>query len=513
MQAHRKKQVKNSISRMFFTGLAVLLQIAWFVYLPFATIAYFSVANIVFQVIAFVIALKIYSRYEVTAFKLPWILLILGLPILGIAFYLLFGHKQLPRKVRRQFAEIDALLANEMSQDEAIFTALRQENALIANECQYIKGRRQFPLFTNTDVIFYPEAAQGFEAQLADLAKAKRFIFMEYHAIEEAESFARLQALLEQKVKEGVEVRILYDDIGSFVFIDKGFIKRMEALGIACRVFNPVVPFINLFMNNRDHRKITVIDGEIGFTGGYNLADEYFNITHPFGHWKDTGIRLQGDAVKSLTVMFLELWNAMKKSDTDFLQYLPESTYTARERTFVQPYADRPMDFEPLAENVYLNMIKTARHKLYITTPYLIISDEMSRELTLAAMRGVDVRILTPGIPDKKLIFRVTRSYYAGLIRGGVRIFEYTPGFLHAKQMLCDDESAIVGTINLDFRSLYHHFENGVFLYSCSAINDIAKDFDQMIAVSEEVTEKYAQNKQRAPRLTECFLRLLAPLL
>lgn len=512
MLTEKKTNVKNSISRMIFTGLAVLLQICWFLLLPFALSTYFPIVSVVFQVIGLAVALKIYSRSEITAFKLPWIILILGFPLFGLTFYFLFGHKQLPRKIRRRFANTDAKFADEMTQDAAVLDALSAKNPYVAGECRYIGSTGQFPVYTNTDVTFYPDALPGFEAQLQALEEAKDFIFLEYHAIEEAEAFSRMKEILIKKVAAGVEVRILYDDVGSLGFIDTGFIKRMEDVGIKCRVFNPVVPFINLFMNNRDHRKITVIDGRVGFTGGYNLADEYFNITHPYGYWKDTGIRLTGDGVKSLTVLFLKLWNAMGETDTDCSRYLPKIEYTAAESGFVQPYADAPMDSEPVSENAYLNMIKTAKHKLYIATPYLIISDEMNRELRLAAARGVDVRIITPGIPDKKLIYKVTRSYYMGLVRGGVRIFEYTPGFIHAKQMLCDDESAIVGTINLDYRSLYHHFENGVLFYGYHAVADIVDDFDATLASCEEVTGKYLAKKSSSPHLWQCFLRLIAPL-
>ena len=254
-------------------------------------------------------------------------------------------------------------------------------------------------------------------------------------------------------------------------------------------------------MNNRDHRKITVVDGKVGFTGGYNLADEYFNLTSPYGHWKDTGVRLEGDAVKNLTVLFLEMWNSVKVTDMDFARYLPDPGYTAKGRGFVQPYGDNPLDGEPVGENVYMNVIKNAKDYVYFTTPYLIVSDELGRELRLAAKRGVDVRLITPGIPDKKAVFQVTRSYYAGLVRDGVRIYEYTPGFIHAKQCVCDGETAVVGTINLDYRSLYLHFENGVFLYDCEAIKDIKADFDGLFPICQEVTEEYRSGRSAVLRI------------
>ena len=317
-----------------------------------------------------------------------------------------------------------------------------------------------------------------------------------------------------KKAAEGVEVRILYDDVGCIGFLDKSFIDRMNAIGVQCRVFNYVVPFLNIFMNNRDHRKIMVIDGKVGFTGGYNLADEYFNITHPYGYWKDTGVKLTGRAVQNFTMMFLEMWNVMGQADTDYEKYLKalqegaEDGNVQKASGYVQPYADSPLDGEPVGENVYLNLIKTAKKRLYVATPYLIISDEMTRELGLAAKRGVDVRVFTPGIPDKKIIYGVTRSYYSGLVRQGVRVYEYTPGFLHAKQMLCDGDTATVGTINMDYRSLYHHFENGVWMHGCDAIRDIEADFDKLLQDSEEVTDKYRDGrKNMAVRGWQCIMR------
>ena len=309
---------------------------------------------------------------------------------------------------------------------------------------------------------------KGLRAQIADLAKAEKFIFMEYHAIEDAEAWKQIQNVLEERVRAGVEVRVFYDDMGSIGFINTDFIKKLNAVGIQCRVFNPFAPGLNVFLNNRDHRKITVIDGKIGFTGGYNLANEYFNITLPYGTWKDTGIRLEGDAVRSLTVTFLEMWNAVSdkdRNDTDFSLYLPECEYHAKQNGFIQPYADSPLDDEQVGEEVYISMANKAEKYCWFITPYLIITDEMTHALTLAAKRGVDVRIITPGIPDKKMVYSVTRSFYNSLVRNGVRIYEWTPGFCHAKMSVADDCMATCGTINLDYRSLYHHFENRM-LYS-----------------------------------------------
>ena len=513
MVTEGKGHAQNSIGRIVLVGLALLLQICWLYSLFFWLNKYSTLINFLFSIATLVLVLRIYGKHQNSAFKMPWIFLILAFPLLGLFLYLLFGHKNATKRTRRLFEKIDAKLLPQFGQDPAVMEALEQKDLSVANQCRYIYNYSHYPVYQNTDARFFADAADGFEAQLAALAKAERFIFMEYFIIDEGASFARLKEVLSDRVRHGVEVRMLYDDVGSIGSLNRSFIRRMEDIGVQCRVFNPVVPILNFFMNNRDHRKITVIDGTVGFTGGYNLADEYFNLTHPYGQWKDTGIMLEGEAVGALTAMFLEMWNAMKETDASFSEFFRKRPRSSAPDGFVQLYADCPLDGEPLGENVYINLIDNAERSLYVMTPYLIISDEMTRALTLAAKRGVDVRIITPGIPDKKLIYKITRSYYAGLVRGGVRIFEYTPGFVHAKQVLCDGEAAVVGTINFDYRSLYHHFENGALLYGYSAVGDIAADFENTFSVSREVTAEYREGRNAVLRITQCILRLAAPLL
>ncbi len=510
---HTEAKVKNSVGRLIFAILSFMLQIIWSVTLAIWLRNYSTVISLLFTLVAVIVVMRIYCSQSNAAFKLPWIIVILALPVFGLSIYLLFGHREATRGMRKRFERISPQIVKALKQEPEVIRELEKQDLRVANQSRYLYNYGKYPAYHNTDVVFYNEAADAFEAQLEELKKAEKFIFMEYHAIEEAQAFARLKAVLAERVRSGVEVRVIYDDVGSIGFIDASFVKRMEAVGIQCRMFNPVTPIFNIFMNNRDHRKITVIDNKIGFTGGYNLADEYFNIVHPYGYWKDTGVKLTGDAVESFTAMFLEMWNAMKKTDTDYAKYLESPSYQAKEKGFVHPYADSPLDSEYVGENVYLNLIKHAQSYVYIDTPYLIISDEMRRELCLAAKRGVDVRIITPGIPDKKPVYQMTRSYYNGLARDGVRIYEYTPGFLHAKQVICDGELATVGTVNFDFRSLYHHFENGVLLYNYDCISDIYNDFAATMEVSHEVTEEYKGKYKAFLRLGQAFLRLFAPLL
>ena len=513
MRAEDKTSVKNSVGRMTFVGIAVVFQVAWILLLILRLNKYSAVISVLSSIAALVVVLKIYGGHRNSAFKMPWIMLILAFPVLGLSLYLLAGHSGVNAVIKKRFQKLADEFPGSLVQDETVLDELDRQNPTVANQARYIWKYGRYPVCRNTDITYYPEAELGLAAQKEALAKAEHFIFMEYHAIEDSTAFDGIREILAAKAKAGVEVRVFYDDVGSVGFINPEFIRRMEEDGIQCRVFNPLIPFLHVFMNNRDHRKITVIDGKVGFTGGYNLADEYFNLTHPYGQWKDTGVRLEGEAVRNLTVMFLELWNAIRHTDTDWGKYLERISYESSERGFVQPYGDSPLDGEPVGENVYMNMVKSATKYVYFTTPYLIISDEFQRELGMAAKRGVDVRIVTPGIPDKKLVYKLTRSYYAGLVRDGVRIYEYTPGFLHAKQCVCDGETAVCGTINLDYRSLYLHFENGVFFTGCQAVQDMKKAFDELFPVCREVTEQYRSGRSAVVRTWQCILRLFAPLM
>ena len=512
MREEQKGAVKNSIGRIFITALLILIQVVWLIELFVRLNKYSTGISLVSSAIALIVVIKIYGRDMNSAMKMPWMILIMAFPVAGVGIYLLCGHSGVNIGIRKHFQALQSELTPLLPDKEDILQKMSDEDRQTANMAHYISHSAGYPVYDNTDLEFYPEAVDGFEAQKEALKQAKKFIFMEYHAIEDAQSFAGMKSILFEKAKEGVEVRLIYDDVGSMGFINTDFVKQMESQGIQCRIFNKIVPFVNMFMNNRDHRKITVIDGQVGFTGGYNLADEYFNITHPYGLWKDTGVRMEGDAVRSLTVMFLEMWNAIKKTDTDYTAYFPEITYTAKQTGYVQPYADNPLDDEHTGENVYMNVLNSAREYAYFITPYLLISDEMENALCTAAKRGVDVRILMPGIPDKPMVFYMAKSYYPPLLRAGVKIYEYTPGFVHAKSYVCDDRIATVGTINMDFRSLYLHFECGTLLYECKAVMDVKKDMEECFPKCHEVTMGDCRQGVIGDLLTS-VLRVLAPLM
>ena len=512
-----KASTKNGVMRVVFAGIAILLEILFMMGIFLTGLSNHSeIIMTIVRLLAMVLVLAIYSQNKTASIKMPWIILIIVLPFVGVTLYLMIGLSGSTARMRRRFDEMDMKLMPYLNQEEAVLTDLAENEPTCAGISHYIRTQSGYPLYRNAGVTYFSDASKGLAAQKQAMRAAKDFIFMEYFAIEDAESWQGIEEILVEKVKEGVEVRVFYDDFGSIGFINTDFAKKLQELGIHCRIFNPMIPFFNLFLNNRDHRKMTIIDGKIAFTGGYNIANEYFNVTSPYGHWKDTGIRLEGEVVQAMTLTFLEMWNAIRADDKDdirFEHYLPETSPAEPGSGYVQFYADNPMDHKPVGEDVYMSMISRAQRYLYIMTPYLIITDEMSRELGLCAKRGVDVRIITPGIPDKKMVYQLTRSYYHRLAAEGVRIFEYTPGFCHAKMSVSDDIVATCGTINLDYRSLYHHFEDGCLMIDCDAVRKMKTDFDETFLACEEVTEKYRSGRSAGLRFGQLVLRLFAPLM
>lgn len=521
----KKTSIKNSVGRLLLAVLMLLLQFLWVEVLVSMLSDQYPIVNIVISVFAVVLVIAINENEKVMSLKAPIMLLILLVPVIGVIFFLLSELMSNTVLMRKKFEKNRNLTEEYLEDSSELIAEIASEDSHAAGTFSYLQDLCKYPVYSDTDITYFDDAAKALQSQIEAIKQAKEFVFLEYHAIEDKESFEQMKEALFERAEAGVDVRIIYDDLGSFVFINTDFIKRMEKHGIKCQVFNPIVPLFNLFINNRDHRKITVVDGRVGFTGGYNIANEYFNITHPYGEWKDAGIRLEGSAVNSLTAMFFEMWNSAdrKLHDEDYAKFFPKHeedcsksiVNTKEEKSykgFVAPYADNPIDDEPMGENVYISLINNSIDFVWFITPYLIITDELKRALQIAAKRGVDVRIVTPGIPDKKIVYQTTRSYYSELISAGVKIYEFSPGFCHAKLCLTDDKFAVCGTINLDFRSLYHHFENAVLLYDVAAIEDIKKDFEKTFKRSENVTSKYLK-KQRGPlRVVQSLLRLIAPL-
>ena len=473
---------------------------------------YFYAVNILISIVA---VLYIISSKLNPAYKIAWIIPILLVPVFGGLIYLLFGGNKLSAHERKKMARLKRCFRNIHLVRFDSLEAIDRLSPDAANQSRYILGTAGSPPFQNTSVEYLPSGEAKFQRMLEELEKARHYIFLEYFIIQEGKMWNSILEILERKAREGLDVRVMYDDVGCLLTLPTHYRQVLEEKGIRCCVFNPFVPVLSTRLNNRDHRKICVIDGHTGFTGGINLADEYINAYEKHGHWKDTAVLLHGDAVWGLTVMFLSLWDYVSGSQEDFSLYLPRVHQLSPIPCdgFVQPYTDSPLDDEPVGETVYLNLINKAKRYVYITTPYLILSNEMITALRTAAKSGVDVRIITPHIADKWYVHVLTRAYYESLVEAGVKIYEYTPGFIHAKSFTVDDELGVVGTINLDFRSLYLHFECAVWLYRCRCIGDMRKDFLRTQAVSQEITLQQCRAVRLPTRLLRSVLRLFAPLM
>lgn len=509
-----KKMITN---RILVTSIMIMLEMALMVSIFLRAIKYSGWILMAFYLLTILYVFYLVAKDDNASYRMGWILVILMMPPFGAFIYMLWGDKKPSKKLRAKL-QLSYLAMDAHLQEQAeVVEALKQEDERAAATSHYLFKTSRYPLYRNTQVTYYPIGEEMFEAMLEELRKAKHFIFLEYFIVEEGEMWGKILEILLQKAKEGVEIRMLYDDMGSVALLPFGYARKLEEMDphIKCIAFNRVVPFVAMVMNNRDHRKILVIDGHTGFTGGVNLADEYINVKERFGHWKDTGVKLVGEAVWNLSAMFIEMWNACTDAKLSPDAYkVKELPFTQEEpcEGFVQPYGDDPLDDENVGEDVYIEILNQAQKYVYIMTPYLILDDEMKRALVVAAKRGVDVRIMTPGIPDKRMVFRLTRANYLPLLEAGVKIYEYTPGFLHAKAFLCDDVSGVVGTINLDYRSLFLHFENAVWMYKVPALADLKKD---MLETMERARMVYKEDVHTRGFgiLLDGLLRIMAPLL
>ncbi len=508
-----KKMITN---RIMVTSLLIVLQILifaaafWYVY-------QFSLPiTIVFHVLTMIYTIYIVNKDDSPSYKIGWIILILSVPPVGAILYMLWGDKRPSKKLRKKLEKSYKILETHMIQKEGIIEDLKKQDERVGTTTSYISNIAKYPLYYNSSSMYYTVGEEMYKAMLEALKSAEKYIFVEFFIVQEGEMWGSILEILVEKAKAGVEVKILYDDMGSVSHLPFGYHKQIEAMheNIKCCIFNPIVPFLAMVMNNRDHRKILVVDGKIGFTGGVNLADEYINKVVRFGHWKDTGLSLEGEAVDSMAMLFLEMWNAISGETLNPTHYkcVKEQENPSLADGFVQPYGDNPLDNEAVSENVYMELIAQAQHSIYIMTPYLILDDNMRSCIELAAKRGVSVTIVTPGIPDKDIVFRLTRLNYISLLLAGVKIYEYTPGFLHAKSIICDEKVGVVGTINFDYRSLFLHFECGVFMYKTKALRQLQADFMHTLRCSKKIELEH-MGRTWYQTIFDGVLKVMAPLL
>ena len=537
----RKKGILSLIfSRFFIIVLLILLELAVLI-LPVVLFREY-LHHVLYGMIIFTVIMMIYlfnSRMDSTA-KLTWMFLIAVFQVAG-ALMLFFtqtntGHRVIKERSEKMIRDTK----DAIPQDTQVLNKLREEDSYTDDLVRYLNRSGCFPVFNGTEVTYFPSGKDKFRAMLTELAKAEHYIYMEYFIIEEGYMWGSLLNILVEKAKAGVDVRVMYDGMCEISTLPSNYCKLLEAEGIKAKSFSPIRPLISSHYNYRDHRKICVIDGKTAFNGGVNLADEYINEVERFGYWKDTAVMLKGDAVQSFTLMFLQMWNINEK-EPDFslitsaasseqpLQEpageLPAAQEALQEPAdvcpeeeihpsgYVIPYCDCPLDEDKVGEAIYMDFLYRAGRYVHIMTPYLILDGELETALIYAGQRGIDVKLILPGIPDKKMAYSLAKSHYRRLLEAGVKIYEYTPGFVHAKVCVSDDERGMVGTINMDYRSLYHHFECATYLYKTDCIPDIEKDFQETLASCRKVTEETIRNEKTFYKIMGPIMKLIAPLM
>ncbi len=511
MKKRIQKVLKFLTGRLFIISMLILIQILLIVLPMLFLSTEFVPLFLFFLALSFLLAIAIVNRNYNPSFKIAWLIPVLCLPVGGALFYLLFGRTHLNKKNTAKLKSAVESSAGIILPDNELLDMIGEKNKHLKREASYIINNSRSNIYAFTETEFLNPGSLFFERLVNDLNKAEKFIFLEYFIIGEGEMWQQTLEILTRKAAAGVEVRLLYDDIGTINLLPLDFPLKMEQRGIRTAVFNPYKPSLDQFLNYRDHRKFAIIDGKIAFTGGINIADEYINRKKRFGFWEDSSVRLDGDAVKKVTVLFLEMWYFTTQEKPDFQKYL--IPYQAKNDGFVIPFSDEPLFQEMIHENAYINVIDNAKESVYICTPYLILDNTMESCLIRAAKSGIDVKIITPHHPDKKIVFEMTRSNYESLIQNGVEIYEFTPGFMHTKMIISDGKTAIVGTCNFDFRSFYLHFENGVWMYKSKAVRQAQDSFFKALAASEKIEPDFFEDVPLKKQIVRSLLKVFSPLL
>lgn len=520
-QGKKKIAFKKGIISMVFSRFGIVLVLLALqilvllgIFLKFSQLApHYYIISAVFYI--FMITVIVNSDHDASS-KITWLTIMAFLPIFGALLYIYttvdIGHRVLKKKV----THILKNTKNKITQDKSVIDKAEEICPDVADLNYYLNKSGRFPLYENTDVTYYPIGEKMFQSMLVELDKAKDFIFMEYFIVDDGYMWDNILEVLIKKANEGVDVRVMYDGTCEFALLPRTYPSSLEKLGIHCKVFSPVSPFISTHYNYRDHRKIMVIDGKTAYNGGINMADEYINYTHKYGHFKDVGVMLKGDAVDSFTLMFLQMWSVNERH-CDFSKYLNVGdSFSAGgyfSNGFVMPFGDCPLDEYDVGKSVYMDILNRAKDYVYIMTPYMIMDGELENSLTFSAERGVDVRIILPHISDSFVAQALAKTHYKKLLDAGVKVYEYTPGFVHAKVFVSDDVKSVVGSINMDYRSLYHHFECATYMYGTRCIEDIKSDYKDTLAKCKQVTYESIKNDKWYIKLIGKVLKFVAPLI
>ena len=520
-QGKKKIAFKKGIISMVFSRFGIVLVLLALqilvllgLFLKFSQLApHYYIISAVFYI--FMITVIVNSDHDASS-KITWLTTMAFLPIFGALLYIYttvdIGHRVLKKKV----TNILKNTKNKITQDKSVIDKVEEICPDVADLNYYLNKSGRFPLYENTDVTYYPIGEKMFQSMLVELDKAKDFIFMEYFIVDDGYMWDNILEVLIKKANEGVDVRVMYDGTCEFALLPRTYPSSLEKLGIHCKVFSPVSPFISTHYNYRDHRKIMVIDGKTAYNGGINMADEYINYTHKYGHFKDVGVMLKGDAVDSFTLMFLQMWSVNERH-CDFSKYLNVGDSPSAggyfSNGFVMPFGDCPLDEYDVGKSVYMDILNRAKDYVYIMTPYMIMDGELENSLTFSAERGVDVRIILPHISDSFVAQALAKTHYKKLLDAGVKVYEYTPGFVHAKVFVSDDVTSVVGSINMDYRSLYHHFECATYMYGTRCIEDIKSDYKDTLAKCQQVTYESIKNDKWYIKLIGKVLKFVAPLI
>ena len=511
-----RRFLKLLVTRFFWTFLFIFLQMGLIFLFFYFVESRFSL-SLFGSVLGIVVSLLIFIREDASEYKLSWIILIMVVPFFGVSMYFIFGNKKKGIVQEKKMRKYQALSAQHMI--DSYPKALDAESVLPEEDVKlssYVSGLSDSRVFGNTSVEYFPLGDPGFPVMVEELEKARKFIFMEYFIYQKGVFWDTVLDVLKRKVAEGVDVLLMYDDMGSIGTLPWKYYKELRSYGIKAVAFNPVRPRLNPKLNYRDHRKVCIIDGNVAISGGLNMADEYINKSVRFGHWKDNCFVLRGDGVWNYTFMFLQLWSYSAPEEyhvDDFGPYMPTDTASIKGDGYIQSFGDSPLDEFTVAENVYISLINSARKYVWISTPYLILDSSMANALILASRSGVDVRIITPSIPDKKTVFAHTRANYGRLLANGVRIFEYEPGFIHSKMFVVDDCSAIVGTANMDFRSFFLHFESGTIFYGGKTVGSVKADFNDTFGLCREITLREYKSRPWSQKVVAQMSKIVTPML
>ena len=505
---------KKLISSRFVLGaVCILIEFTVFIGIFFLLNEAFLPITILSWVFYVVVLIYILNRDEIPENKLPWLVILLLIPRFGAIVFLLLSNNKASKKDYLRFEKSAKRIRPHLNQTNNL-DKLKALDLDAYAQAKYLFSAAKVPVFDKSEATYYPLGEDFHRALIEELEQAEKFIFMEYFIVEEGVMWSSIYKVLKEKVKQGVEVFMMYDDLGCIATLPEDFYKKLQSDGISCVPCNQFKPILSHIHNNRDHRKITVIDGKVGFTGGVNLADEYINEIEKYGHWKDTAVKIRGEAVKTLSALFISVWNMQNERQLDCDKYLMQTKGGDKGKGYVVPFGDSPspIDTEDIGKNVYMNILNCAKDYVYISTPYLICDREIINSICNAARRGVDVRIITPHIPDKKAVFMMTRSNYKKLVDCQVKVYEYTPGFIHAKSFVSDDKFAVCGTINLDYRSLVHHFECGAWMYDTECIADMKNDFLETAKKSQVISKKDAE-LSFLPRVFAEIMKIFSPML